>query len=136
MHRNPAAVIPILIVLSMACGSPEAKTSDLRAFGNEPFWNVTVSVTGGIVYGRMGEEDISFPYGSPAHAQDDSTTRVFGPLRDRTGQHEIEVRISERECQDTMADVVHPMRAQVIVDGEELSGCARSLEVEPPGERP
>jgi len=136
MRRNPAAAITILVALSMACGSPEADMSDLRAFGNEPFWNVTVSVADGIVYGRMGEEDITFPYGSPDYAQDDPTTRVFGPLRDSTGQHEIEVRISKRDCQDTMADVVHPMRAQVIVDGEELSGCARSLDVEPPGERP
>jgi uncharacterized membrane protein len=129
-------VVALVLVLSTACGSSEPETSDLRAFGNEPFWNVTLSATDGIVYGRLGEADISFPYEVPHEAAGEPTTLVFGPVVDSTAQHEIEVQLTSEECPDTMADVIHPMRAKVIVDGEELLGCARALDEASPGERP
>jgi uncharacterized membrane protein len=129
-------VVALLVVLSAACGSPEAEAPDLQAFGNEPFWNVTLSAADGIVFGRLGEADIYFPYEAPHEAMGDSTTLVFGPVPDSTAHHEIEVQITNQECPDTMADVIHPMRAKVIVDGEELLGCARALDETPPGERP
>mgnify|MGYP001817060022 FL=1 len=129
-------VVALLVVLSTACGSSEPETGDLQAFGNEPFWNVTLSASDGIVYGRLGEADISFPYRVPHEAADDPATLVFGPVMDNTAQHEIEVQVTSEECPDTMADSIHPMRARVIIDGEELLGCARALDEAPPGERP
>jgi len=125
MHWTLAAAASIVLVL--ACGSADAGPTALRAFGNEPFWNVTVSDTAGIVYERLGEDDIIFPYQAPRHPTDDGTTLLFGPLRTGSGEHEIEIRVSEEDCQDTMAEAVHPMRAIVILDGEELTGCARHL---------
>ena len=133
---RPKTVVVLLVVLSSACVSPQAETTDLRAFGNEPFWNVTLSASDGIVYGRLGEADISFPYRVPHEAAGDPTTLVFGPVMDNTAQHEIEVQVTSEECPDTMADSIHPMRARVIIDGEELLGCARALDEAPPGERP
>ena len=41
------AVAALLAALSMACGSPAAETPGFRAFGNEPFWNVTLSAADG-----------------------------------------------------------------------------------------
>ena len=118
-----------------ACGTPEpetpstktapARASEIRAFGNEPFWSVLISEAGGIVYSRLGEEDIAFPYESPSYATRDALRSTIGPLEDVAGEHTIEIVISEEPCQDTMADTVHPMRAIVVVDGEELRGCAR-----------
>ena len=122
-----------MMLLVPACSPPYMEGLALRAFGNEPFWNVTIADS--IVYGRLGEEDISFPNAESDYAEGDSVL-VLGPLRDRTGEHEIEIRISFVDCQDTMADMVHPMRARVIIDGEELSGCARMLDSKPPAERP
>ena len=52
MHQK--TVVALLVVLSAACGSPEAEAPALQAFGNEPFWNVTLSAADGIVYGRLG----------------------------------------------------------------------------------
>jgi uncharacterized membrane protein len=129
-------VTALLVVLSAACGSTEADAPALRAFGNEPFWSVTLSAADGIVYGRLGEADISFAYEAPHEAMGDPMTLVFGPVPDSTGRHEIEVQVTDEECPDTMADVIHPMRAKVIIDGEELLGCARALDEAPPGERP
>jgi uncharacterized membrane protein len=134
MRWNLAAAASI--VLGLACGPSDLGTVALRAFGNEPFWNVTVSATAGIVYERLGEEGIIFPYQAPRHPADDGTTLLFGPLRTGSGEHEIEMRVSEEDCQDTMADAVHPMRAIVNLDGEELTGCARRLDDDPGAESP
>jgi uncharacterized membrane protein len=125
--------VAIVIALVPACSTSEPDSLALRAFGNEPFWNVTIDDS--LVYGRLGEADISFPNAASDYVEGDSVV-VLGPLRDRTGEHEIEIRISFVDCQDTMADMVHPMRARVIIDGEELSGCARMLDSKAPGERP
>jgi uncharacterized membrane protein len=126
-----------LIALSVvaACGTPEPETpdaetspapaSEIRAFGNEPFWSVLISEAGGIVYSRLGEEDVAFPYDSPSYATRDALRSTIGPLENAAGEHTIEIVISEEPCQDTMADTVHPMKAIVVVDGEELRGCAR-----------
>jgi len=129
-------VTALLAILSIACGSPESETPGFRAFGNEPFWNVTLSAADGIVYGRLGEADIAFPYHAPQEVAGDAASLVFGPIRDSTRRHEIEVQVTDEECPDTMAEVIHPMRAKVLVDGEELLGCARALDEAPPGERP
>ena len=118
-----------------ACGTPEPETpdtetssariSEIRAFGNEPFWSVLISDAGGILYSRLGEEDVAFPYESPSYAARDALRSTIGPLEDSAGEHTIQIVISVEPCQDTMADTVHPMRAIVVVDGEELRGCAR-----------
>ena len=88
-------VVVLLVVLSSACVSPQAETTDLRAFGNEPFWNVTLSASDGIVYGRLGEADIAFPYQAPREAVGDPTSLVFGPVRDSTRRHQIEVQVTD-----------------------------------------
>lgn len=115
--------ITVSMVLGLAC-TMSIEGPAIRAFGNEPFWNVTIPVGDSIVYGRMGEVDISFPYEASDFVEGDSAL-IVGPLRDSSDEHELEVRITAVDCQDTMADVVHPMRARVVIDGEELSGCAR-----------
>lgn len=112
------------ITLSLACVEYNIEMPAFRAFGNEPFWNVTIPLTDSIAYDRMGEARIWFPFEASDYVEDDSVF-VLGPIHDATGLHEIEIRISVQGCQDTMADVVHPMRSLITIDGEELSGCAR-----------
>ena len=124
--------VAVTIVLGLAC-TMSFEWPTIRAFGNEPFWNVTIPVGDSIVYGRMGEADISFPYAASDVTEGDSVL-VLGPLRDSSDEHEIEVRITAGDCQDTMADIVHPMRALVVIDGEDLSGCARYMVPEKPVE--
>jgi len=135
-----AIVLTAAIMVGYGCGpSPESSGASashrLRAFGNEPFWSIAVSADSGIVYTRLGEPGLVFPYASPASTADSTSTLIFGPVTDASGAHQIEGRIEARECADTMADTVHPMRATVVVDDEELSGCARPAD-DVPGERP
>jgi uncharacterized membrane protein len=127
--------LAIALPLGLACHPSHTEGPAIRAFGNEPFWSVTIPVADSIVYGRMGEVNISFAYVAADHLDSDSAF-VFGPMRDGSNQHTIEIRISAADCQDTMADIVHPMRARVVIDGEELSGCARYVVPEASAERP
>ncbi len=134
------------LFLVAACGTPEpetpgaetapARASGIRAFGNEPFWSVTISEVDGIVYSRLGEEDVAFPYDSPSYATRDTPTFTIGPLEDAAGEHTIQIVISVEPCQDTMADTVHPMNAIIVVDGERLQGCARRPRDGPAEEAP
>lgn len=108
----------------------EAQPS-VRAAGNEPFWNVDISQEGGLVYNRLGDEPIVFPFIAPEITTGDRTAYAYGPVEDATGAHVIRVVITDEPCQDTMADQVHPMTSSATVDGEELYGCARPLELRP-----
>ena len=133
MRWSPVAVAPILLVLGCAPAEPDLPA--LRVFGNEPFWDVVIQTGDEIVYTRLGEKPVAFAYEVPRTAEGDSKTWVYGPIETADGGREIEIRISPLDCQDTMADAVHPMRAAVTVDGEELTGCARRLD-DPPPESP
>lgn len=132
-------VVLATAVWTAACGTtPEPTVADappIRAFGNEPFWNVELSSEGGIVYSRLGEPGVTFPWVPPTTLPDSATTLVYGPVADSSESHEIEVRIVEEDCPDTMADIIHALRATVVLDGETLHGCARPLG-DVPGERP
>jgi uncharacterized membrane protein len=126
MRWRPVTVAPILLALGCASAGPDLPA--LRVFGNEPFWNVVIQTGDEIVYTRLGEGPVAFAYEAPRIASGDLEIWVYGPIDTADGGSEIEIRISHLECPDTMADTVHPMRATVTVDGEELTGCARRLD--------
>lgn len=115
-----------------ACGV-FGESRPIRAFGNEPFWTVEISPERGIVYARLGEPEVAFPFVAPERS-DAGSVRVYGPVEDGTECHRIRMRVLERECRDTMADVVHPLTATVTIDGETLKGCARWADTPRPGE--
>jgi uncharacterized membrane protein len=119
MRWRPVTVAPIVLALGCAPAGPDLPA--LRVFGNEPFWNVLIQTGDEIVYTRLGEGPVVFAYEAPRTAAGDSKTWVYGPIETADGAREIEIRISQLDCQDTMADAVHPMRA-------ELTGCARRLD--------
>ena len=87
------------------------------------------------MYNRLGEESISFPYVEPQVAAS-GTSSTYGPVADMTGEHTLLVIIGEEPCQDTMADLVHPMSASVTIDGDDLLGCARTIGDAADGESP
>lgn len=126
-----------IAALLIACAAPDSETDapvtadvpdPVRAMGNEPFWNVDISSDGGLVYTRLGEESIQFPYLEPEISVDPPAF-TYGPVEDASGAHILKVTIIEEPCPDTMADQVHPMTSSATIDGEELRGCARPAEV-------
>ncbi len=132
------ATLTLILTPFLACAAPDRGQSDMpvekdpgpvRAMGNEPFWHVDLSEDDGLVYSRLGEESITFPYAAPEMTGEAPVAYAYGPIADATGAHTIQLIIVDEPCQDTMADLVHPMTSIVTLDGEELRGCARPLEV-------
>lgn len=98
---------------------------ELRASGNEPFWNVRVSVDG-IIFAELGREpDLVFPY-SPARESDGAF--AYASLIHTPERHEIEIAVRRRECMDTMSGARFDYEAVVTLDGREYRGCAKRRE--------
>ena len=89
----------------------------LRALGNEPFWHVDVSTTS-VRVGRLGFEDLEFAVTGPAVAAGIRTWAGEG------GAHQFELVVELAECSDTMVDRTYPFTARLVLDGQELNGCA------------
>jgi len=89
----------------------------LRALGNEPFWHVDVAAAA-VLVGRLGLEDLEFAVTGPTAADGIRTWAGEG------GGHRFELVVTEDECADTMADRTYPFTARLVLDGQEMRGCA------------
>ena len=95
--------------------------AELLASGNEPSWNLNVSARG-IVFARMGEDDVIFPY---AEATQTNGKRVHSSRIENADDHQIEIVIEESPCSDTMSGARFTHIAEVTFDGHVYRGCAR-----------
>ena len=88
-----------------------------RLLGNEPFWHVEMT-RDGLVYERLGEEPIEFPFGRlMRRARADEMTS-------EAGGHTITALVTRAPCSDGMSDREYDFAARVEIDGEVLEGCA------------
>ncbi len=103
-------------------GSDLEVSGEFKALGNEPFWNVEVGATG-IVFERLDEEKITFPYAPPQYTAGGYvySATVVDPVA-----HSIEIIIERHSCMDSMSGAQFEYSAQVSFDGHEYSGCAKA----------
>ena len=100
--------------------TPSSSTAhqEYTCMGNEPNWNLQIK-TNGIVWFRMGEPKINFPYRKPVNNGDYIT------IESENQFNKISITISKEHCQDSMADLVHPFTSSVTIDGKSYQGCAK-----------
>jgi len=94
---------------------------------NEPFWTVSVEGQVLVLTGLEGKRTLIV----------DSNERLFDGrhvmAHDSAGT--LEVRVTERACQDSMAGADFPYTGKMSFDGgKEIFGCARPASDPPPGE--
>jgi uncharacterized membrane protein len=94
---------------------------------NEPFWTVRVEGKVLVLTGLEGKRTLAV----------DSNERLFDGrhvmAHDSAGT--LEVRVTERSCQDSMAGANFPYTGKLAFDGgKEIFGCARPASDPPPGE--
>ena len=94
---------------------------------NEPFWRASVDGNTLALVGPDSKRTLAV----------DSNQRLFdGRLvmaHDSTGK--LEVRITERSCQDSMSGAWYPYTGKMAFDdGQAIFGCARPASDPPPGE--
>ena len=100
-----------------------ARGVDFRALGQEPGWSLDIDQDGPTVYaGDYGTDTLAAP--TPAAARDggDAITWTF-----RADGRELRVRVTARECHDTMSGEAFTHSVAIVVDGTELTGCGRWL---------
>lgn len=100
------------------CPPPSAAAeSGWRAFGNEPFWSLRISGSD-VVFDRLGE--LPQNYGARQPTQDGN--RQTWTL-DNDGS-QLQVRITEGACGDTMSNRNYPYTAELRFQGRLYRGCA------------
>jgi uncharacterized membrane protein len=139
-RRRLFAATAALILLCAACGAEQAAPARseaplnvgawqqakargvaFRATGQEPAWLLEISADAGIVlmldYGATRRVT---PWREPVTGQEAGQT-IY-----RSG--DIEIRVDDRECRDTMSGEVFAATVSVSIPGRSLRGCGRPLE--------
>lgn len=99
-----------------------ARGVDFRALGQEPGWSLDIDRDGRTIYaGDYGTDTLAAPTPESAIAIDSTA----GTLILRADGREMRVRITRRECHDTMSGEAFTHAVALVVDGRELSGCGR-----------
>jgi putative lipoprotein len=96
---------------------------DFRAVGNEPGWYLEVRSGRQLLFvAQEGMLRVMVP-----DAEDDSvdTERVYHGAADA---HNLQVRIEQQPCVDTMSGGTFPDQVLVTLDGTRYQGCGQSLE--------
>ncbi|MEZ5463571.1 hypothetical protein [Dokdonella sp.] len=94
---------------------------------NEPFWNAHVERGSLVLKGLEGERRLAV----------DSNNVLFDgrSVMAHDAKGTIEIRITERLCQDNMSGASFPYTGKIAFDGgQEIMGCARPASDPPPGE--
>jgi len=96
----------------------DLRATELKASGNEPFWNLEITRRGITVQRPEDPKPVVFPY-QPVTLQDGA--RVYRSERDRVP---LTVVIRDVPCRDTMAPAFFPMTAEIVFGSKTYRGCA------------
>ena len=99
----------------------DLRTTEFRARGNEPFWDIDISKRG-IVFSDFGRsQKLVFPY---VEASVSSGRWHYVSTTQGAESHRIEIAINEQSCADNMSGAYFSFVAKVKLDGRTYSGCA------------
>ncbi|KOP26343.1 hypothetical protein AMR41_10935 [Hapalosiphon sp. MRB220] len=100
-----------------------SSNEEFIARGTEPFWSLTISKKGGIVYSTPENRKLTFPYVTPLQAsgRPADLVRVYR-LQGKTNNTLIIKK--ENACSDGMSDKQYPYSAILILGNKVLEGCA------------
>lgn len=94
---------------------PQQMLGEIRAAGTEPFWGVTVSPEGGLVFSEAGApEPVREPYVTPV--------AVDGGGQFTSGR--MQLTITSGSCSDGMSEIDYPLNARLVFGDRTLVGCA------------
>ena len=119
------AATAVLRALPLGEGDPcrhVAKPGEVRAYGNEPFW--AVSVTDSRI--EWQEPDLESPlvFPAPLPRADATGARWWTSELPGSPPRRIEVTVTWGPCSDGMSGAWHELSAHAIIDGRSLEGCA------------
>lgn len=100
-----------------------AEGVDFRAIGQEPGWMLDIYREGKITLDwDYGQSKAEFPL-----VQADAAQEGASRYNTQAGGHALVVTIRRYPCNDAMSGAAFPSTVEVIIDGQTLQGCGRSL---------
>lgn len=99
-----------------ACTDPNFKRLTLRAYGQEPFWNLNVSGQG-MVLNRPEQPPLALPY-----LEEQMPGGGISVSSEANGQ-KVELWLAPQRCVDVSTGGVSHLSAQLRVDGQTMQGC-------------
>lgn len=138
-HSKRARSCPTLLLVALVGCAPEPEPTeggmdsppwqaalrrgvDFRAHGQEPGWTLDIDREGSIVYiGDYGADTLTAPTPAPQRAGDEDVWAVAAAGR------RLDVRVTERDCQDTMSGERFTHTVTLRIDGTALEGCGGHL---------
>ena len=150
MHRLSLSLLAVAMTLSLAAckpavntpaeatpatdaaTTPEAATPAsatgklmaMRAFGNEPFWEMTDKGDGTLEFSTPDKPD----GGSFAVTRSDDASGIH------YAGNEVKLDIAKQDCSDGMSDAVHAFTATMVLKGTTYKGCAAPASAVMPAE--
>jgi len=97
---------------------------ELNLLGNEPFWSVRIRAET-LTFSALDQPDVEAANPGPEISNGEAVW-----LGDAQGQP-LRVTLRAQVCQDTMAGLLYPFRAEVELDGQRLEGCAAYADAMP-----
>lgn len=97
---------------------PAWQDGALRATGNEPGWDLVLRDKKMVLTTAYGARTVEAPL---PKARDTGNGWRYQMQADG---HAIEIHVEKDVCKDSMTGMPHPMKAEVVLDGEVLEGCA------------
>lgn len=122
---------PITAAPAAADGAPEAPAwedaraegVDFRAVGQEPGWMLNIYTENKITLDwDYGQSKAEFPLGAPDTSQEGATRYTA-----QASGHTLAVTIRRFPCNDAMSGAAFPSTVEVVIDGQTLNGCGRSI---------
>jgi uncharacterized membrane protein len=100
-----------------------AEGVDFRAVGQEPGWMLNIYREAKITLDwDYGQSKAEFPLSTPDTSQEGATH-----YNAQAGGHTLAVTIRRFPCQDAMSGAAFPSTVEVVIDGQTLQGCGRSI---------
>jgi heat shock protein HslJ/uncharacterized membrane protein len=114
-------MVSAALALVAVSGAVSAAEETLRARGNEPFWQLTLSGEG-IAFEAPGQE-LSFKAPSFKRGVVDGHPSITASEGGKT----LEARVTQRMCADTMSGMPFPVGVEVSFEGKRFSGCGGEI---------
>lgn len=114
-----------LTYLQQDCSEASLPRQQWRAFGDLPYWAITVA-RDGILFDRAGELPIRYPAraGNPAGETLTWSLDAQGGDTQGGGRNRLELTITHAPCRDPVAAQSYDYRAEAVFRGQTYKGCA------------
>ena len=118
-----AAVAPDLPPVDPPWDGARAAGVDFRAVGQEPGWLLDIYTQDRIVLAwNYAQSRAAFPLTTPQYPREGATR-----YETTDGRHTLVISTRRFPCQDVMSGESFPATVEIVIDGNTLNGCGRSM---------